>query len=86
MSATRIGKPVAIAGTCGIQKPIAAAITANTASDQSRLKSTAPGSSSGSDVDARAPASSRPMSGVGALRRPSQSPISAATLHQAPEK
>ena len=81
-SATSRQKPVAIAGTCGNQKPTTAATTVSTIRLHRRLNRMVPGSSSGSAFVLRADASSSAMPGVGASRRPIQSPASVARHHQ----
>ncbi len=81
-SATSRKKPVATTGTCGRKKPIAPARIDSTASGQSRLNITAPGSSCGSEFVLRASASSRAMPSVVRAPRPSHSPASAARHHQ----
>ena len=73
--------PVATTGTCGKKKPIAPASTVATATGQSRLNMTAPGSSSGSEFVLRASASRRPMPSVVSSLRPSHRPASTATHH-----
>src|SRR4051794_26339106 len=70
-----------MAGTCGTKNPIPPAPTARTASGQSRLKSTAPGSSSGSEELLLAAESSPAIPGVGFRRRPSHSPAIVASSH-----
>ena len=82
VSAASSAYPVATVGTCGTKKPSAPAATDRTASGQSRLKSRAPGSSSGSEVALRAEASSPAIPGVVAGRRPSHRPTTAAATHQ----
>ena len=81
-SATSRKKPVATTGTCGRKKPIAPARIDSTASGQSRLNITAPGSSCGSEFVLRASASSRAMPSVVRAPRPSHSPARAARHHQ----
>jgi hypothetical protein len=77
-----IAKPAATAATCGAKNPTTPAANVETSSGHSRLAIVNPGRSSGSDVWLRAVASSRAIGGVASARRPSATPISAATSHQ----
>ncbi len=73
---------MAITGTCGTKKPTTPARTVITASGQSRLNITAPGSCSGSVLVRRASASRPAIPALASGVRPSQSPARAATHHQ----
>jgi hypothetical protein len=69
-------------GTWGRKKPITPEAIVNTASGHMRLKSTAPGSSSGSEVAVRAELSRRRVPSLTLWRRPRIAPITSAASHQ----
>jgi len=82
VSASRMAYPVAMPGTGGRKKPTTPAAMVNTASGHMRLKSTAPGSSSGRLVAVRAELSSREIPSLTRLPRPRKSPMARAANHQ----
>ena len=77
-----IGKPAATAATCGRNTLAIAEASVMNSSDHRRLSSVTAGRSSGSIVCVRAVASRRAIGGEASARRPSQTPISTAPVHQ----
>jgi hypothetical protein len=69
-------------GTWGRKNPITPAAIVNTASGHMRLKSTAPGSSSGRLVAVRAELSRREMPSLTRVPRPRNRPMASAASHQ----
>lgn len=69
-------------GTWGRKTPVTPAAIVNTASGHIRLKSTAPGSSSGREVAVRAALSRRRVPSLTLRRRPRIAPITSAASHQ----
>ena len=77
-----IAKPAATAATWGRKKPSTPATNVDSSSGHKRLAIVIPGRISGSVVCVFAVASSRAIGGFVSARRPSRTPITAATSHQ----